>query len=131
MRRGLVKHRLVEHQVSVGQAGFDVAHFPLIGDLAIGRQRAVVDLSPIDVVPLDVDKVTPIHGIAFQTGIRASWPQTVQRVKRKRQRLEVNLHLLNGIRRLLFRRRRNRQDRLTFIQRLVRQHPFFRRIHRR
>ena len=131
MPRRLYKDRLIDDVVGCRKPSFNIADLPLIGHLTIGRQGAAVDLGPIHVGPRHVFQFPTVQCVPFETRVRPTRSQTVERVERKRQRFKIDLHLLNRISCCFLGHRRNRQNWLPLIQRLVGQHLLTRRLDRR
>ena len=122
MRHRLHEHSFIKNKVRLSEARFDITDFPFVRNLATGRHLTAVHLGPVDVVPGNVKQVTTGHRVALKPSIGPTRAKTLQRIQCKRERFKIDLNLLNRIRRRFLRYRGHRQNRLAFIERLIRQH---------
>ena len=122
--------RLVEHQRCVLESPVHIAVRPRFGRMA-HRHTAFLFRRKILVRPLQFRQLfrpaaplRPHPDVPFLARILASRAQALQRIGRKRQRLHVDLDLLDRFRAGQLIHGRDRQNRFALVHRLVRQRQF-------
>ena len=126
----LVYDRVLEHVVRVGERRVEVAVRPLVRRLphrqpAFGLRRVELRLRPLqghEFAPV----LAEAHDVAVEAGVRAAGPQAVERIDHERERLEVDVDRLDRVRRRRLVDRRQREDRLAHVLRLIRERGFAR-----
>ena len=129
MTRG--HERLVEHESRIRKTALEVAVRPLGRGLA-HRQRAVLGRREVLLRPLDFLQALPRdHGVAAHLRVRAPGPQALQRIHRKRQRLQVHLDPRDRVLCYSLADGRNGQNRLAHVAGFIREDGVSRRRDRR
>ncbi len=112
---------LVVHDLRLGETGFDVPVRPVFRRLA-HRHPSVLRGGEIGARPFEGLQFQTLRAdVAVETGIRTVGMQTVERIDRERQRLQVQLDLLDRVlrRRLIY--RGDRKNGLPDVLRLLRE----------
>ena len=135
VRKRLVNDGLVENQIRFGEARLDVPDLPSLRPLLppldhlavrihhiVGHRHAAFRrIVEVFLGPLERDEIPPQPRVSFYSRVRAAGPQAVQGVQREGKGLEVDLDQLDRIRRGGLVDRRDREDGLTLVVRVVRE----------